>query len=230
LRNEETYPVCLMLANRRCLVAGGGAVAQRKIRMLLKSGAAVTCLADRATPFIRKLARSRKISLVRRRILRTADVRSFLKGMTLVIAATSSREINRMISRECLRRNLLINVVDDLELSNFIVPAVVRRGALNLAVSTGGRSPELAKRIREKLEKIFGREYRAFLEFMAEERGKILSRVLAPGKRKKVFRAIARSKLLKYFKAKEPGKAAAHYRRILSEQGVLGCFEKNPRS
>lgn len=225
MRNTETYSVCLMLEKRPCLVAGGGAVAQRKIRALLTAGAVVTCLADRATPFIRKLAQSRKIALVRRRILRPADVRPFLKGMALVIAATSSREINRMISRECLRNNLLINVVDDLELSNFIVPAVLRRGALNLAISTGGRSPELAKRIREKLEKIFGREYRAFLEFMAEEREKILSRVPAAGKRKKVFRAIARSKLLKYFKAKEPLKAAAHYRRILSEQGVLGYFK-----
>lgn len=225
MRNEETYSVCLMLAKRPCLVAGGGAVAQRKIRALLKAGAVVTCLADRATPFIQKLAQCRKITFVRRRILRPADVLPFLKGMTLVIAATSSREVNRMISRECLRNNLLINVVDDLELSNFIVPAVVRRGALNLAISTGGRSPELAKRIREKLEKIFGCEYRAFMDFMAEEREKILSRIPDRGKRKKVFRAIARSKLLKYFKAKKPGKAAAHYRRILSEQGVLGYFK-----
>lgn len=223
-----TYPVFLILEKRPCLVVGGGAVAQRKIRSLLSAGARVTCVAERAVSAIRVLAKRRKITFLERKLAAGADLRPFLKDASLVIAATNSRGINRMIFAECLKRDILVNSVDDLELSNFIVPAVIRRGPLCLAVSTGGGSPEFAKRIRQDLEKIFGREHGDFIKFMAAERKKILSRIPSPMKRKKLFRALARSKLLKYFKGKDPVGASAHYRKVLEEQGVFGYFQEKP--
>ena len=140
------YPVFLDLTGEPCLVVGGGEIARRKARALLRAGARVTLVAPRLDPGVRKL-RVRRI----RRKFRSGDVR----GAALVVSATNDPDVNRSVFRACRRRRIPVNVVDVPELCRFIVPAVVRRGPVVVAVSTGGASPGLAKALRQELERIF---------------------------------------------------------------------------
>jgi precorrin-2 dehydrogenase/sirohydrochlorin ferrochelatase len=143
-----------LLEGKTCLVVGAGAVGQEKIQGLLASGACVRVIAPEATPLIQRLARAKKVEWRARRF----QVRD-LKGSFLVIAATSVTELNETIWRAAQRNGVLCNVVDDPPHCDFFYPAVVRRGALQIAVSTGGRSPALAQQVRKDIERHFGPEY-----------------------------------------------------------------------
>jgi uroporphyrin-III C-methyltransferase/precorrin-2 dehydrogenase/sirohydrochlorin ferrochelatase len=139
------YPLMLKVNDEPCLVVGGGAVALQKARALRKAGADVTAVSPAFTPAFRRLA----VRRLKRRF-RVADV----AGRVLVIAATDSPEVNRAVSAACRKRNIPVNVVDVPELCSFIVPSVLRRGPVVVAVSTGGESPSLAKKLRRHLETI----------------------------------------------------------------------------
>lgn len=172
-----TYPVNLIgLNGRRCLVVGGGLVALRKAEGLVAAGAAPRVVAREAVPEL--------VVLAERGVIRL-DLRPFdpadLDAAFLVIAATDDAALNRQISAEAQARGALVNVVDVPDESNFIVPAVVRRGEMTLAVSTGGASPALARRLRERLEFQFGPEYEQLVDLLAELRPEIMGRV-PPGK------------------------------------------------
>lgn len=143
----SAYPIVLQLEGRPCLVVGGGAVAERKARELLAAGAAVTVVAPQLSPGLCELAREKAIASKRRRY-RRGDVGGFF----LAIAATDSSEANRRIHREAVRRRVLINAVDDPERSSFLMPALVRRGRLLVAVSTSGAVPYFARELRRFLE------------------------------------------------------------------------------
>jgi precorrin-2 dehydrogenase/sirohydrochlorin ferrochelatase len=149
------YPLFLDLGGQPATVIGAGKVATRKIRSLLAAGARVTVIAPTGTAAIGTLARARKLRWLRRRY-RAGD----LRGARLVIAATDNPELNRRICAEARRRRLLVNCVAPPEAGNFIVPAVARRGTLTIAISTGGASPGLAKRLRRDLERVLRRRYR----------------------------------------------------------------------
>jgi uroporphyrin-III C-methyltransferase/precorrin-2 dehydrogenase/sirohydrochlorin ferrochelatase len=136
-------PVSLKVGGEPVLVVGGGSVALRKARALARAGAQVTCLAPDFLPGFQKL-RARRV----RRRFRTPDVR----GAVLVVASTDDPRVNRAVYAACRRRGIPVNVVDVPELCSFIVPAVIRRGPVVVAVSTGGRSPSLAKALRKRLE------------------------------------------------------------------------------
>lgn len=171
-----TYPINLSgLAQRRCLVVGGGNVALRKVEGLLAAGAQIVVVALELDKELEALIAAGKVG-VARRAYEPAD----LEGMFLVIVATDDREVNHAVSAEAMRRGLLVNVVDDPDASNFIVPAVVRRGGLTIAVSTGGASPALARRLREQLEAQFGPEYGELIELLATLRPEIMAH-FAPG-------------------------------------------------
>jgi precorrin-2 dehydrogenase/sirohydrochlorin ferrochelatase len=164
------YPIFLNLQERRCLVVGGGEVALRKIQSLLKSGAMVTVVAPTATESLRKMASSGEIALSLREY-RESD----LEGAFLVIAATDDRWVNSAVSADARRRGVLVNVVDSPGECEFYVPSVVVRGDLVLAISTGGKSPALAKKIREDLERTYGPEYDRFLRLMGIVRRKVMA-------------------------------------------------------
>jgi siroheme synthase-like protein len=137
------YPVSLKVGGEPCLVVGGGRVALQKARTLLRAGARVTVVSPAFdAPFLRLRA------TLRRRAFRAGDVR----GAVLAIAATDAPAVNRAVFDACRRRGIPVNVVDVPELCSFIVPSVARRGAVTVAVSTGGLSPSLAKALRERLE------------------------------------------------------------------------------
>ena len=166
------FPMFMKLEGRSCLVVGAGAIGEPKIGSLLTSGASLCVIAPQVSPAVAEWARAGVI-VWEAREFKVTD----LDGVFLVIAATSSREVNGAIFHEARQRNILCNVVDDPEYCDFYYPAVVRRGDLQLAISTNGHSPALAQRIRRELEIQFGPEYGEWLE----ELGKIRQQLFASG-------------------------------------------------
>lgn len=142
------YPVFLKLKNVPCLVIGGGAVAQRKVKRLLEAEASITVVSPTVTVGLRAIIANGKVEH-RQREYREGD----LEGYMVVIASTSSRQVNGRIYREAARLKVLINAVDDPENSSFFTPSVVRRGDLQVAVSTSGRVPYFARKFRQFLQK-----------------------------------------------------------------------------
>lgn len=182
MRGGFDYPVFLSLQRRSCLVIGGGAVALRKAKDLLAAGAKVRVGSPRLSAGFRPLVRAGKVVWIRR-VFRPAD----LKGTWLVVAATDDTQVNRQAAREAERRKVWINVVDQPAHCSFIIPSVVRRGKLRLAISTGGASPALAKWIRKDLQRRYGPELKRLLSAMEWMRGSVLQKVGEPARRKRLF-------------------------------------------
>jgi len=162
------YPIFLNLQGKQCVVVGGGKVALRKVTTLLDCGADITVICPKPHAEISKLFKNKAIRLVRRNY-----ERGDLRRAALSVAATHVKEINRKVAEESKKNGTLVNVVDDVELSDFIIPSSFRRGDLSVAVSTSGMSPALAKKIRAKLEKNIGIEYAYLLSLIAEIRSEI---------------------------------------------------------
>lgn len=176
------FPIFLKLTRRRCLVVGAGTIAEGKIAGLLDAGARVRVVAPQATAAIAAWARNRRI-LWSQRVFEPADLdRAFL-----VIAATSSVKVHRVVFREARRRGVLCNAVDEPERCDFYYPAVVRRGDLQIAISTGGRSPALAQRLRRELEAQFGPEYKAWLDQLGRSRAALFARSMNPEARRRLL-------------------------------------------
>jgi len=163
------FPMMIKLAGRKCVVVGAGKVAAAKIKGLLTCGAKVVVVAPEAVRRIRTWASRSKVVWQRRRF----SPRD-LRGVFLAIAATDSPSTHESVFRSCRAQNVLCNVVDDPEHCDFFYPAVVRRGALQIAISTGGSSPALAARIRRELSRQFGSEWAPFVRRLAAERKKLL--------------------------------------------------------
>lgn|SRR5579863_901222 len=162
------FPLFLKLKRRKCLMVGAGEIAEGKTAGLLEAGAHVCVVAPTATKRVKEWDRQGKIRWSQREFQE-----SDLAGCLLVVAATSSSELHKKISRLARRQGVLCNVVDVPDLCDFYYPAVVRRGALQIAVSTSGKSPALAQRLRNKLEKEFGPEYEAWLRRLGKSRKKL---------------------------------------------------------
>jgi precorrin-2 dehydrogenase/sirohydrochlorin ferrochelatase len=162
------YPVFLRIHKGKCVVVGGGRVALRKVRMLLDCGGEVKVVASTVYSNLLGLAEKKSIRLIQRDY-KPGD----LAGAAIVIAATDKEEVNRRVAKEAKRAGALVNVVDDPEHSSFILPSYFRKGGLTLAVSTGGTSPALARKIRTELQKNFGKEYAALLLLVGEVRSSL---------------------------------------------------------
>lgn len=155
------YSLGLKIEGGRCLVVGGGSVAERKVGSLLECGACVVVVSPEFTTDLEQFEAEGRIEAVRRKF-ETADV----DGALLVIAATDVREVNEAVAGACRAKNIPVNVVDVPDLCTFYVPASVRRGGLQITVNTGGASPVLARQVREELEGRFGPEYAPFVELL----------------------------------------------------------------
>jgi len=166
---KEPYPIYLVLKDKPIAVIGGGKVAERKIIGLLDTGAKITVIAPKVTHRIRSLACEGKLRLEQR-----AMIKSDLVGKAVVFVATDSDEGNRRFSSLARESGALVNCVDTPEACDFFVPSSFRRGSLSFAISTGGRIPALAKRMREKLQGIFGEEYAEYVELLAMGRKRII--------------------------------------------------------
>jgi precorrin-2 dehydrogenase / sirohydrochlorin ferrochelatase len=164
------FPMFLKLEGRQCLVVGAGKVGEPKIGGLLETGAHVRVVALDASPTVREWARAGKIDLELRPF-----VADDLDSAFLAIVATNSRSLNERAYHEAKRRHVLCNVVDVPDLCDFFYPAVVRRGDLQIAVSTAGQSPSLAQKLRQQLEKQFGPGYGSWVAELGETRKLILA-------------------------------------------------------
>jgi precorrin-2 dehydrogenase len=193
------FPLFLKLRGRRCLVVGAGKISEGKIAGLLEAGAQVRVIAPHATDRIARWHQQKKIRLARR-TFRPGD----LKGMFLVVAATNSEKVHRAIYREALARKALCNIVDVPPLCDFYYPAVVRRGKLQIAISTAGASPSLARRLREEMEVAFGPEYAAWLKHLSRARKRMLTKKLPFDERMKILKSQASREAFSRFVAGKP--------------------------
>jgi precorrin-2 dehydrogenase / sirohydrochlorin ferrochelatase len=188
---SQFFPINLNIQGRKCLVIGGGKVAERKAESLLQCGADIYLVSPKVTQNLEKLAENGFIKFINRGY-NIGD----LDGCFLVISATNDQQVNKSIADDCLSRNILINVVDDPDKCNFTLPSVLHRGALCIAVSTDGKSPTLAKKIREELEEHFGVEYAEFLELLGEVRDHVIRDVPDEKKRRMIFECLVDSDIL----------------------------------
>lgn len=168
-RPNYYYPIFLNIKDKKCVVIGGGNVAYRKIKALIECGAKVTVISPDFSKDLLKISRKNSIQLIKRSY-RKGDI----KDATIVIAATANKEVNRKISEDSKNAGAIVNVVDDIERSNYIVPSFFRRGNLTIAVSTGGKSPYIARKIKEMLENSFGKEYGLLIDLVGEMRTRML--------------------------------------------------------
>lgn len=168
------YPMFVNLEGRRCVVVGGGPIATEKVEKLLLHGAAVRLVSPQVTSELARMIDAGEIAEYRERTYRPED----LEGCFLVIAATNLDPINRMVWQDAEARNMVCNVVDVPPLCNFIVPSIVRRGELALAISTGGASPVVAKHIRRQLDEAYGPEWEALVDLLRNVRDELKERYL----------------------------------------------------
>ncbi|HEY6394463.1 MAG TPA: bifunctional precorrin-2 dehydrogenase/sirohydrochlorin ferrochelatase [Candidatus Binataceae bacterium] len=189
-------PVFLDVSGRRCVVIGGGHVAERRTVALLDAGADVTVVSPQLTDSL--------AAMVRRGSVRHLD-RTFhsgdLSGATLVYAATDDPEVNRGVAAEARASGIPLNVADVPELCSFLTPAMVKRGALQIAISTGGKSPAMAAHLRRYLESIFGPEYETVLEILGSVRDHLRLAEPESAQRACKLAALAASPLAQYVRA-----------------------------
>src|ERR1700692_336591 len=180
------FPMFVKLDGRRCLVVGAGSVAEAKIESLLATGASVHVVAPKATPRVREWARDGRIEWSAREYVPAA-----LAGAFLAIAATGSPALHDDIYAKAQSRGVLCNAVDEPQRCDFYFPAVVRRGQLQIAISTGGQSPALAQRLRRELEEQFTPDYAGWLEELGENRKKLFDGDLDADRRRDLLHALA---------------------------------------
>lgn len=199
----DLFPMFLKLAGKQCLVVGAGNVGDPKIGGLLETGARIRVVSPDASAAVREWAREGKIDL---------ELRAFspgdLDGTFLAIVATNSRTLNERVYQEAQRRGVLCNVVDVPDLCDFFYPAVVRRGDLQIAISTAGQSPSLAQKIRQQLEKQFGPAYATWVAELGETRRLILASALEKQRKLDLLHSLASREAFESALAEMPELAA----------------------
>jgi precorrin-2 dehydrogenase/sirohydrochlorin ferrochelatase len=201
------FPLMLDLDGKNCLVVGAGKIAAGKINGLLSYGAKIVVVSPRAVPGIQAKARA-GVLIWRRRAFAAQDV----KGAFLVIAATNSSEVNGAVFRACRTQRVLCNSVDDPEHCDFFYPAVVRRGQLQIAISTNGNLPALAARLRREIEEQFGPEWSGWVQHAGKLRREIRGQQISPGKRRERLLQLASPEAFQSFarRGKKPKSAPRH--------------------
>lgn len=207
------YPAFLDLRERPCFVIGGGKVAERKALSLLEAGADVTIVSPTLTPKLRELASSAKINHFPRPF-----AEGDISGAFLVIVATDSEEVNTAAARLCRAKNILVNVAAPPEESTFIVPSVVERGDLIIAVSTTGVSPALSRKIHIDLERIYGPEYEALLKKLSVVRKRLMEELHDEEKRRLIFQSIIDSDVIELIRRNDLHEADHRISEIIAEK------------
>ncbi|MHC1788395.1 precorrin-2 dehydrogenase/sirohydrochlorin ferrochelatase family protein [Solidesulfovibrio sp.] len=206
------YPIYVNLHGKRCLVVGAGQVGRRKIATLAECGAREILVIDLAPAADTCAALLEHPAVVFAcRPYETSD----LDGRFLVIASTDDEALNWRISRECAERGIPCNIVDQPEKCSFIVPALFTQGDLTVAISTGGGSPALARKIRQGLGEFLGSEYGALLLLMSRLRPLVLALDLGTPANSRLFRDLVNSPLLEALDQGDAARAEAILREIL---------------
>ena len=190
--SKNYYPVFLDITRKRCVVIGGGRVAGRKCTPLIRAGARVVVISPQLTQGLEAL---KKKGLIRHtgRQYRRGD----MKSAFMAIAATDSREINLKAVADAAMHKTLLNVVDNPPLCNFIVPSVLRRGPLTIAISTGGVSPAMARTIRKSLEGLYSTELSKYLRLLNTIRRKAMQEIPDKRKRSALLKGLASQKIMR---------------------------------
>lgn len=212
------YPVYLNLKGKRVVVIGGGEVAERKVMSLAETGASITVISPDVTPQLASLARNNSIEL-HKRPYSPGDC----KDAVLVLSATDDPETSRAVWEEANRRGVLVNTADQPDLCDFIMPAVVRRADLTVAISTGGTSPALAATLRRKIENVIGPEYERLLDLLAKARPEIRRRVKDEQDRKALHYRVLDSDVLTLLEKDDNDGAERRLKEIIEE---FVCQEK----
>ena len=192
------YPIFLNIENQACLVVGGGEVGMRKVETLLRCDARVGVVSPEIGSWLAEKIEEGSVELVG-----SHYEENHLQQRFLVIAATDDLELNCRIAQDADKRGILCNVVDYPQEGNFILPSLVQRGALTLAISTSGKSPALARQIRLDLEQRFGPEYADFLELMGAVRGRLLKESQDSKANKEKFTQLVQSPLLELVRRRD---------------------------
>jgi precorrin-2 dehydrogenase/sirohydrochlorin ferrochelatase len=179
------YPVFLDLSGKPCVVIGGGRVAERKVRILLRFGAAIRTISPKITRYLAVLHEKGRIEVVRREY-----EQGDLAGMVLAFACTDIEEINSRVSTEADQRGIPVNVADNPSLCSFIVPSIVRKGPIVLAISTSGTIPLLSKKLRKELGNRITTDYVKYARILGRLRRLLLENVPDRRKRREVMRAL----------------------------------------
>jgi precorrin-2 dehydrogenase / sirohydrochlorin ferrochelatase len=201
------YPVMIKLKGKKITVIGGGKVAERKILSLLQAEGVVEVISPVVTEKIQTLAKTAQLTWVEKEF-----EHSDVKSSFLVIAATNKREINQQVA-EAVNEYQLVNIVDDPENSNFIVPSAYQQGKLTIAVSTSGSSPGLAKKIKNELAQQFDETYAEYLEFLYNCRDEVKQRVEKPELRRQVLKLLLEDE---FFELTKTGQLTERNQRFLS--------------
>lgn len=209
------YPIYLDIENRDVIIIGGGNVCARKAETMLRYGARVTVVAPEFTTEIEGWARDGKLA-VRRKQYEASD----LAGATIVIASTDDQVVNEQIAADCRARRIPVNVVDVTPLCEFIVPAIVERGSIQIAVSTGGKSPALARTLKEDLQRTVGPEYAEVNDVLGSLREAAKAVLPTDVDRKNFFDGILARGILQMLREGRRGEAYETIARACEEAGV----------
>jgi precorrin-2 dehydrogenase/sirohydrochlorin ferrochelatase len=189
------YPVFLDIADKKCVVVGGGEVAARKVKRLLNCDAKVSVVSPQLNPELAALKDAGRISHIASEYLN-----EFISGSALVIGATDDEKTNLLISRYAHEKGIPVNIVDDPQKCDFILPSIVERGDLVIAIGTGGKSPALARHLREELESLYGAEYDIFLQILGDLRSQMIKNA---GAGRSWFDALISSEILELIRKKD---------------------------
>jgi len=192
------YPVFLDITEKPCAVVGGGEVALRKTQRLLQCHALVRVITEELSPDWKTLQGKDGLHFIRGKY-----ESSHIEGMFLVIGATNRRDVNERVFRDARERHILVNIVDDPMRCDFILPSIVERGDLSVAVSTGGKSPAMAKHLREELENILGTEYETALEILGDIRRIVQAQNQPSSDNQKSFTKLISSDMLRLIREKD---------------------------
>lgn len=182
------YPAFINLKGKEAVVIGGGKVAERKVRLLINAGASVSLVSPDITTPIQKLSEKGLLSY-KKRNYRKGD----LQGAFIVIAATSSAILNTRIAQDA---KCLVNVVDLPSEGNYIVPSLVKRGHLTIAISTEGASPAVSKAIRKEIERHYSNEFALYLRFVETIRKRAMNKIIHPAEREKFLQSLASNEVI----------------------------------
>lgn len=215
-QNVTYYPVCLDVSQRPCVIIGGGEVAARKAERLVQCGARVTVVAKRLSPEMLRLKGEGAVSHI------DADYGiDHLRGAFMAIGATDRNDINESIAADARSLGVLVNIVDDPAHCDFILPSIMSRGDLSISISTGGKSPALAKKLRLELEECYGPEYVALLNIMGALRERIVAAGASPDENKKLFEAVLDSDILEAIRSNDRDRIRQIVRDITGKEMAL---------
>jgi len=209
------YPICLDLQARPCIVVGGGRVAERKVLGLLSCSAQVTVISPDLTDELRRLHNEGTIGWINR-VFQAGD----LKQAFLVIAATDDDETQQMVYDEAVVHDILLNVADVPKRCNYILPATVRQGDLIIAISTAGKSPALARKLRMELEKKYGVEYKILVNILGAIRPEILASGQKQSENELMFKQLLHEDMAEWIRTRNWSSLEDHFEKVL--QGRVG--------